>query len=70
LPIALLSKFDVNVFLLFPNKVTATVDDNNPLDKEVPPRDDGLNHLLAAHVNSKASKLALTEDERKVKETL
>ena len=47
-------------------QVTATVDDKNPLDQEAPPRVDGLNHLLASHISSKASKLALTTDDKLV----
>lgn len=50
-------------------QVVATVDDKNPLDQVVPPRGDGLNHDLAAYINSKTSKLALLQNGKQVNVT-
>ena len=47
-------------------QVVATVDDSNPLDKEVPPRSDGLHSILADYINQKSGKLALCADEKQV----
>lgn len=55
----------INVRVLYvhvSNQVVATVDETNPLDQVVPPRQDGLSHDLAAYISCKTSKLALPND--------
>ena len=49
------------------NQVVATVDETNPLDQVVPPRQDGLSHDLAAYISCKTSKLALPNDGKQVR---
>lgn len=60
----------INVRVLYvhvSNQVVATVDETNPLDQVVPPRQDGLNHDLAAYISCKTSKLALPNDGKQVR---
>ena len=44
-----------------------TVNENNPLDQEIPTRPDGLNNILAAHITGRACKLAIASDEQQVR---
>ncbi|PFX34574.1 Sperm-associated antigen 17 [Stylophora pistillata] len=47
-------------------QVVVTVDETNPVDQIVPPRQDGLSHDLAAYISCKTSKLALPNGGKQV----
>ena len=43
------------------------MEEKSPLDQQVPPRADGLNHALAAHISGKAARLALSAYDKQVR---